>query len=170
MKVFAIAALAGAVSMSAFAVEPVKVDLKNAKGDSVGTATLTQLAKGVKIQLDVKDIGEGEHAFHIHENGTCTAPDFKSAGGHFNPMKHKHGYDVAGGVHAGDMPNLIANDDGEAKLEYVNPNVTLKKGAKNSLLKKGGTALVIHAKPDDYKSQPAGEAGDRIACGEIKAK
>lgn len=159
-----------AFSFNALAAGPVKVDLKNTKGDSVGTATLTQLAKGVRIQLDVKDIGEGEHAFHFHEKGTCTAPDFKSAGDHFNPSKSKHGHDMAGGAHAGDMPNLIANSDGEAKLEFVNTSVTLKKGPKNSLLKSGGTSLVIHANADDYKSQPAGNAGDRIACGEIKAQ
>jgi len=146
---------------------PLNVSLKNAKGEEVGQATLTELANGVRIQLEVKNLSPGEHAFHFHEKGSCVAPKFDSAGGHFAPQKHKHGFDVSGGFHAGDMPNIVVSQDGTAKVELVNTKVRLGKGP-NSLLKAGGTSLVIHAKADDYKSQPAGDAGDRLACGEVK--
>lgn len=145
---------------------PVHVELKDAKGTAVGTATLTELKKGVKIDLDLHGLTPGEHALHFHDKGVCKGPKFESAGGHFSPTPSKHGFDMDGGPHAGDMPNLIAQADGSAKLELVNVNVTLDKGP-NSLLKAGGTALVIHEKADDYKSQPAGDAGGRFACGEI---
>lgn len=140
---------------------------KNAKGEEVGTATLTELAKGVKIQLDLKGLSAGEHAFHVHENGKCEAPKFESAGGHYAPAKKSHGFDDAKGPHAGDMPNLIVGADGTLKQEVVNTTVTMKPG-KTSLFKKGGTSLIVHEKADDYKSQPAGDAGGRAACAEIQ--
>lgn len=146
-----------------------RVDLKNAKNETVGTATLTPMANGVKILIEAQGLTPGEHAFHVHENGVCQAPKFESAGGHFAPGKNPHGFDAAQGPHAGDMPNLIAAEDGKVKAEIINTHVTLGKGA-NSLFKKGGTALVIHEKADDYRSQPAGNAGGRVACGEIKAQ
>lgn len=146
---------------------PVAVKLKNAKGEEIGQATLTEMANGVRIMLDVKKLNPGEHALHFHEKGSCVPPKFESAGGHFAPQKNAHGFDYAGGPHAGDMPNILVNSDGTARIEIVNTSVRLGKGD-NSLLKAGGTALVIHAKADDYKSQPAGAAGDREACGEIK--
>jgi Cu-Zn family superoxide dismutase len=143
------------------------VEMKNAKGEAVGTAVLTPLAKGVKISLDVHGLPPGEHGFHVHENGSCVAPKFDSAGGHFAPVKHAHGFDNPKGMHAGDMANILVATDGTAKVEVINTAVTMGKGA-NSLLKKGGTALVIHEKADDYKSQPSGDAGSRLACGEVK--
>lgn len=146
---------------------PLNVALKNAAGEEIGNAILTPLAKGVRLVVDVKGLTPGEHAIHFHENGTCAAPKFDSAGGHFAPGTKTHGFDVKGGHHAGDMPNLIVPASGAVKVEIVNTEVTLAKGPA-SLLKKGGTALVIHAGPDDYKSQPAGNSGDRVACGEVK--
>jgi Cu-Zn family superoxide dismutase len=141
------------------------VTLKNGKGATIGTATLTEMAKGVRIDVDVRGLTPGEHAIHFHEKGSCVGPKFESAGGHFTPEKAAHGFDTANGPHAGDMANFFADKDGKAKFEIVNTRVNL--GA-NSLLKTGGTALVIHEKADDYKSQPAGDAGGRFACGEIK--
>ena len=143
------------------------VVLKNGKGEAVGNATLTPLAKGVKIILDLHGLTPGEHAVHFHEKGLCTAPKFESAGGHFAPLKSKHGFDIEGGPHAGDMANFFASADGTAKVELINSSVSLGAGA-DSLVKSGGAALMIHEKADDYKSQPAGEAGGRFACGEIK--
>ncbi|MGE0527875.1 MAG: superoxide dismutase family protein [Bdellovibrionales bacterium] len=146
--------------------EPVNVVLKNAKGEDVGTAKLTALAQGVRINLDVRGLPPGEHAVHFHEKGACEAPAFESAGSHFSPKKAAHGFDVKKGPHAGDLPNLIVGPDGTARAEYINTKVALGKGS-TSLQKKGGTALVIHEKADDYKSQPSGDAGGRFACGQI---
>jgi superoxide dismutase, Cu-Zn family len=138
------------------------------KGKSVGSATLTQTPHGVLIALDLKGIPQGEHAFHVHEKGVCNAADkFASAGGHYNPGKKQHGYMMAGGTHAGDMPNLFVGGDGALKTSVLNAHVTLGSGD-STLFGSDGTALVLHAKGDDYKSQPAGDAGGRIACGVIK--
>jgi Cu-Zn family superoxide dismutase len=138
------------------------------QGKNVGSATLTQTPHGVLIALDLKGIPPGEHAFHVHEKGVCNSADkFMSAGGHYNPGKKQHGYMVAGGPHAGDMPNLFAAADGTLKTSVLNAHVTLGSG-EGTLFGSDGTALVLHAKGDDYKSQPAGDAGGRIACGVIK--
>lgn len=139
-----------------------------ADGKTVGSATLTQTPTGVLIAAELKGIAPGEHAFHIHEKGICE-PDkkFESAGGHYNPGKKQHGYLMTGGPHAGDMPNQFVGSDGMLKVDVLNPNVTLGSGD-GTLFGGDGTALVLHAKTDDYKSQPSGDAGGRIACGVIK--
>jgi superoxide dismutase, Cu-Zn family len=142
------------------------VTLKNAKGETVGTAAIASLQNGVKINLDVQGLPPGPHAIHFHENGTCQTPSFETAGGHFAPHRKQHGFDSGGGPHAGDMSNFFVADNGSAKVEMVNTAVNFGKGS-DSLLKTGGTALIIHEKGDDYKTQPAGDAGGRLACGEI---
>lgn len=140
----------------------------DAQGKQVGTASLSQTQNGVLIRIEVRGLPEGVHAFHVHETGKCEPQDqFKSAGGHFAPRGEKHGYETAGGPHAGDMPNQHVSQGGMLKAEVLNPGVTLGTG-QGSLFDQDGSALVIHAKADDYKSQPAGDAGDRIACAIIQ--
>lgn len=139
---------------------PVTVQLKGPANEAVGTATITAQDKGVKIAVDIKKLAPGEHAIHIHEKGVCTGPKFDSAGGHLAGNGKAHG-EVPTGPHAGDMKNITVKPDGTLKTEFTNTSVTIE-GLK------AGTALVIHEKADDYKSQPAGNAGARVACGEIK--
>ena len=133
----------------------------------MGTVRLAQVPEGVKISLDVSGLSPGMHAFHIHGTGKCDPPDFKSAGGHFNPEGKKHGLKNPDGPHAGDMENVEVGEDGTAQVEVVNTRVTLGEG-KNSLFQPDGTAIVIHAKADDNMSDPAGNAGPRVACGVIE--
>jgi Cu-Zn family superoxide dismutase len=144
-----------------------RATLINSQGQKVGQATLTETPKGVKIVLQVENLSPGVHAFHIHEKGTCTTPGFQNADGHFNPFGKQHGLKNPAGPHAGDLPNITVGPEGKAKVEVVANLVTLKEGQKNSLFQPGGTSLVIHAGPDDYVTNPAGNAGPRIACGTI---
>jgi superoxide dismutase, Cu-Zn family len=141
-------------------------DLKDAQGKSVGTLTIKPAKDGVRITGQLQGLPDGMHALHIHETGTCTAPDFRSAGPHFNPEHKQHGDLNPQGHHAGDLPNITVKG-GKAKVNVTAKGVTLADTGDNSLYKQGGTALVVHAKEDDRKTDPAGNAGDRIACGVV---
>lgn len=149
----------------AFSADSMTVPMKNAKGESVGEAKLTQTPNGVLIQATLSKLPPGEHGFHIHTIGKCEPP-FTSAGDHFNPDMKQHGYLDPKGRHAGDLPNIYVPESGTLKVDMLASQVGLKDG-QNPLLDKDGASLMIHAKPDDYQSQPSGDAGERIACGVI---
>jgi superoxide dismutase, Cu-Zn family len=144
------------------------VNLVDPKGKKAGEATLTQTSDGVQVEVNATGLEPGEHGIHFHEKAVCTPPDFKSAEAHFNPSDKKHGFLNPKGPHRGDMNNIAANESGVVQEEVFSNLVTLAEGKNNSLFADGGTALVIHAKADDYKTDPAGNSGDRILCGVIK--
>jgi Cu-Zn family superoxide dismutase len=156
-----------AAKSAAAATPTANAELKMADGKDVGTATLTQTRSGVRVQLALKGLPPGEHAFHVHSVGKCEPPAFTSAGPHFNPENKKHGKLNKEGHHAGDMDNIRVPANGNLTLTVVDKDITLEKGKPNSVFPDGGTALVIHANKDDYMTDPTGNAGDRIACGVI---
>jgi superoxide dismutase, Cu-Zn family len=150
-----------------------QVEMKDAQGKSVGTITLVESGTGPKgggvgLELNLHDLPPGRHAIHVHQNAKCDGPDFKSAGPHLNPDKKKHGLQNPDGHHAGDMMNFSVTDAGKASLSLTNNDLNLGDGTDaHSLFANGGTAIVIHSSPDDMKTDPSGNSGDRIACGVI---
>ena len=128
-----------------------------------GTVTFTEEADGVRVQADITGLTAGKHGFHVHEFGDCSAPDLTSAGSHFNPTKKPHAGPDDANRHVGDMGNIEADASGAAKLDYVDHEISLTNDQSCVI----GRSVVIHAKPDDLKSQPAGDSGARIACGVI---
>jgi Cu-Zn family superoxide dismutase len=144
-----------------------KAELKSADGKKLGTVTLEQLAHGVLVSGELAELPPGGHAFHVHEVGKCEAP-FTTAGGHFNHAQKKHGAKSHEGAHAGDLPNLFG-ENGKVKFEVVAHDISLKKDAPGNVFDADGSALVLHATVDDYLTDPAGNAGGRIACGVIVA-
>lgn len=148
---------------------PITATFINTSNEIIGKAVLTETKKGVQISLDASKLPPGTHGFHIHEKGVCEPEkQFETAGAHFNPFQKKHGKLNPEGPHVGDLPNIIVANDGTVNQQVVAPLVTLKENKRHSLLQSQGTALIIHEKPDDYKTDPAGNAGKRIACAVIK--
>lgn len=148
------------------AAQEARATFLNEEGTGTGTATLTETPRGVLIKLRLGALPPNQWlGFHIHETGRCDPHGgHESAGGHFNPSGVEHGYQAETAPHAGDMPNIWTDAEGMARVEVHNPFVILNEG-ENSIR---GRALMVHAQPDDYRSQPSGNAGDRIACAVIE--
>lgn len=161
------ALLCSSVAFGQGAPKSAHADIVNAQGQNIGTAKIVPAKKGVKIEVGVSQLSPGKHGVHIHAVGKCEGPAFTTAGGHLNPDTKKHGKDNPEGPHAGDLLMIDVKADGTAKATLLDTMVTLGDGP-NSLFHDGGTSIVIHEKEDDYKTDPAGNSGARIACGVIQ--
>ena len=160
------------VPAGAFAAKaaPLVVPLKTSSGEDAGTATFREKRGKLAIKLDLKNLPVGQHAVHIHEKPMCEAPDFKSAGGHFNPDQKQHGTMNPAGHHNGDLPqNVTVGENHTAQASFKVSYLSLDPSAANSILANGGTSIMVHEKADDMKTDPTGNAGNRIACGVIAA-
>jgi len=133
-------------------------------GAQVGRATVTEVAGGARVTVDGRALPPGTHGFHLHTVGRCDAPDFASAGGHWNPTGAKHGSINPAGPHGGDLPNLMVDTGGRGTIGAVLPGATVA-----ALLDADGTAVIIHAAADDLQTDPSGNSGGRIACGVLAA-
>ena len=140
--------------------------MRDASGRDLGEIVLTETAQGIQLAGQLRGLAPGQRAIHLHQTGRCEAPSFASAGGHWNPTNAQHGFDVPGGPHLGDMRNITVGADSTLVIQNATPGGRLREA--NGLIDNDGAAVVIHAKPDDYRSQPSGEAGDRIACGVVE--
>jgi Cu-Zn family superoxide dismutase len=165
MRITPLAVLALLPTLAAAAPQA-SATLKDAQGRTVGVARLAPADGGVRISISVTGVAPGLHGFHVHAVGKCEGPGFTSAGPHFNPAGKEHGLENPRGSHAGDMPNLSVGADGSGSGEFLARGATLDAGP-GSLFPEGGTSIVLHAAPDDMRTDPAGNAGARIACGVV---
>lgn len=158
-------AVAGCAGWPAYKPEAV-AELAPASGSKVGgTVNFVEIGTRVHVSATLSGLTPGPHGIHIHDRGDCSASDATSAGGHYNPTGTVHGNAASGAHHAGDLPNLVADAAGNARYEALIDGVTVRPSATSINFR----ALVIHADADDYATQPAGNSGTRIACGEIRA-
>jgi Cu-Zn family superoxide dismutase len=155
------------VTDSTTAATRVSAPMRSAQGKDLGVLTLTQSSQGIHLAGRLTGLPPGEHGIHLHTSGRCEAPKFESAGGHWNPTDRQHGTGSAQGPHLGDLPNITVGRDSSVAVNATTPGGTFRN--QNALLDSDGAAIVIHAKADDYKSQPSGASGDRIACGVVES-
>lgn len=165
----AMAALAGCAAMEQPVMEPpmmgsATADIRDNAGLPRATATATPLGDGIRVQVSAMNMAPGAYGAHVHTTGRCDPPGFESAGGHWNPTNQEHGKDNPQGMHKGDLPNLMVGTNGRGTMEINIPGVSLA-GAGHRLMDADGAALVIHASADDYRTDPSGNSGARIACG-----
>lgn len=145
--------------------ESITVEMTDRQGGSAGVVHVMPAGTGVQMHVQLTGLTPGEHGFHVHEQGECTPPAFESAGGHFAQAGQQHGLQNPQGPHTGDMPNLVANAEGAVDTTLALDRLSLQRGAANAVW---GRALVVHADADDYRTDPSGAAGDRVACGVIR--
>jgi superoxide dismutase, Cu-Zn family len=143
-----------------------RADIKNAEGETIGTASLRATKDGVRLTINVNGLPEGLHAVHVHSVGKCEGPAFTSAGPHFNPLNKKHGLENPAGPHAGDLPDMYVEKNGAGRYGVLVDRITLGPG-EMSIFDADGSAIVIHVTADDNVTDPTGDSGDRIACGVI---
>lgn len=154
-------------AMAAAQAGPVTVPMKDASGADVGSVTFSQDGQAVSMQVLLKGLPAGDHAIHVHAAGTCTPPDFTSAGGHLNPSSKHHGFENPDGHHAGDFPSSVSvGSDGTATATLTSTDLSLDPASMSSVY---GKAIVVHAMADDQKTDPAGASGKRVACGVVPA-
>jgi superoxide dismutase, Cu-Zn family len=146
------------------AVATASAEARNAGGILSARAIATQEGDSIRVRVEAMGLPRGSYAAHIHATGLCTPPAFTSAGPHWNPTGHQHGRNNPAGMHKGDLPNLEVGTDGRGSFEYTIPSAWLTGGAM-PMLDADGAAIVIHAQADDYRTDPAGNAGARMACG-----
>ena len=142
----------------------VSADARDAGGRVVARATAEEAGDGVRIRIEASGLSEGAYGVHVHAVGRCDAPAFTTAGPHWNPTGQQHGKDNPQGMHKGDLPNLLVGTDGQGSFEYTIPGASLD-GRSNAMLDGDGAAVVVHQAPDDYRTDPSGNSGTRIACG-----
>lgn len=142
----------------------VTADLRNVAGQTRAQATATQVGDSIRVRVDAQGMPRGTYAAHVHTTGACAPPDFNSAGPHWNPTGQQHGRNNPAGMHKGDLPNLAVGTDGRGSFEFTIPAASVS-GGSMAMLDTDGAALVIHAQADDYRTDPSGNAGARIACG-----
>jgi Cu-Zn family superoxide dismutase len=171
LSALVIAAITAACSRTVQTGSPMpsgRATLRNAQGAVVGTLTLAPSNTGIHFTGTLNGLPAGTHGIHLHAVGRCDAPDFSSAGGHYNPASAHHGLENPAGPHAGDFPNIVVSSSGDASVDLTNPRVTLDVNAGSGVFDADGTAIVVHAGADDQKSDPSGNSGARIACGVIE--
>jgi superoxide dismutase, Cu-Zn family len=174
MKALIVVAVAAVPVLAAGAQDKAKDKMGSTSGRAVavlhpapggkveGTVWFDPAAGGIKVKARVTGLTPGTHGFHVHEFGDCSAADFTSAGGHFNPMRQPHGAPQASARHVGDLGNIVAGADGVASLDWTDTQLTFD--GHHAII---GRAVIVHAKADDLKTQPTGDAGGRLACGVI---